>query len=72
MTHAKLPFFLTGLLVLFCNNPLAYGQKELLFHSIQDREIQSWEAAQKIWDWAEPGYQEKRSSKLLKSMLEVA
>ncbi len=72
MTHAKLPFFLTGLLILFGNNPLAYGQKELLFHSIQDREIQSWQAAQKIWDWAEPGYQEKRSSKLLKSMLELA
>jgi aminobenzoyl-glutamate utilization protein B len=47
----------------------AFGQKEALDESIRQREDASWEAALKIWHWAEPGYQEKQSSALLAQML---
>jgi aminobenzoyl-glutamate utilization protein B len=48
------------------------AQKEALDESIRRREEQSWNAALKIWTWAEPGYQEKKSSPLLAGMLEDA
>jgi len=48
------------------------AQKEALYESIRKREEQSWNAALKIWTWAEPGYQEKKSSPLLAGMLEEA
>ena len=34
------------------------GQESALFDSIDRRAADSWEAARKIWSWAEPGYQE--------------
>jgi aminobenzoyl-glutamate utilization protein B len=49
-----------------------YAQKEALLDSVQRREADAWEAASKIWQWAEPGYQETRSSALLSEMLEAA
>jgi len=49
-----------------------FAQKKALDDSIRQRESQSWEAAVKIWNWAEPGYQETRSSSLLSEMLEQA
>ena len=51
---------------------ICFGQKEALYQSIVKRGDQSWEAAQKIWNWAEPGYQELKSSGLLAAMLEEA
>ena len=51
---------------------ICFGQKEALYQSIAKRGDQSWEAAQKIWNWAEPGYQEFKSSALLAAMLEEA
>ena len=48
-------------------NPLA---KSPLYDSIARREAASWDAALKIWQWAEPGYQETKSSTLLSEMLE--
>src|SRR5438552_11654446 len=50
----------------------ALAQKEALLDSINRRADDSWEAAQKIWQWAEPGYQETKSSALLAEMLEKA
>ena len=52
----------------WCATP-ALAQKEPLLKAIAEREARSWEAAQQIWRWAEPGYQEKRSSKLLADWL---
>lgn len=49
-----------------------FAQKKALDDSIRRREAQSWEAALKIWNWAEPGYQETKSSGLLADMLEQA
>jgi aminobenzoyl-glutamate utilization protein B len=37
---------------------------------VQQRAERGWEAACQIWDWAEPGYQEHRSSALLADWLE--
>jgi aminobenzoyl-glutamate utilization protein B len=50
----------------------ALAQKAALSDSIRKREATSWEAALKIWRWAEPGYQETKSSALLADMLEEA
>jgi aminobenzoyl-glutamate utilization protein B len=48
----------------------AFAQKEDLYESINRRDDASWQAAMKIWKWAEPGYQEKESSAHLAKMLE--
>ncbi len=50
----------------------AQAQKTSLSDSIQRQDAAMWQAAQKIWQWAEPGYQESKSSALLASMLEGA
>ncbi len=50
----------------------ARAQKEALAGSIDARAARSWEMALKIWAWAEPGYQEKRSAALLAGALEDA
>lgn len=50
----------------------AWAQKEALYESIKKREATTWELARKIWTFAEPGYQEFESSKLLADTLEQA
>jgi aminobenzoyl-glutamate utilization protein B len=52
--------------------PPAWAQKEALSRSVERRSGESWEMARKIWEWAEPGYQEKRSAALLADRLEAA
>ncbi|MCA9175662.1 MAG: amidohydrolase [Planctomycetales bacterium] len=49
----------------------ANGKAELAV-SIAAREAASWSVAQQIWELAEPGYQEVKSSALLSKMLEEA
>ncbi len=58
--------------VLLFFSSLAYADKQALYQSINARADQTWDAAQKIWQWAEPGYQETQSSALLASQLEAA
>ena len=48
------------------------AQKDALYDSINRRDAVSWKAALQIWEYAEPGYQETKSSALLASMLEEA
>lgn len=48
------------------------AQKDVLYDSIAKREEQAWNAAMQIWTWAEPGYQEEKSSTLLAKWLEEA
>ena len=50
----------------------AAAQKDELCESIDKRSDATWENAKKIWSWAEPGYQETQSSKLLADTLETA
>lgn len=45
------------------------AQKEALYESVNKRDEQAWAAALQIWEWAEPGYQEAKSSTLLADML---
>lgn len=47
-----------------------FAQKEPLAQSVERRDAETWAAARQIWEWAEPGYQEHQSSKLLADMLE--
>ncbi|MBM81546.1 MAG: amidohydrolase [Planctomycetaceae bacterium] len=49
-----------------------FAQKDRLIQSIRDQEEFTWRIAQQIWKWAEPGYQETKSSKLLADALEAA
>ena len=57
-------------LVLFSGQTKA--QKEKLLETIQERGDGAWERARQIWAWAEPGYQEIKSSKLLADNLAAA
>lgn len=50
----------------------ARAQKGALSEYINQHDEKFWSAAFQIWNWAEPGYQEKHSSKLLADMLEDA
>ena len=64
----------------FAGNRDVYGDRTGLLAQLEvdladgSRQViatdESWEAAQQIWQWAEPGYQEKKSSALLAEMLE--
>ncbi len=62
----------TTLLLLLCTSPLALAQKDALAESVAKREAESWDMALKIWNWAEVGYKETRSSSLLAERLEKA
>lgn len=69
--RALLAFVCAWLGGLLLTGGVCLGQKAELAKSIMDRDEQTWQAARKIWEWAEPGYQEHRSSKLLADMLET-
>lgn len=61
-----------AILCLFPLSQFSIAQESALDESIRRRGDESWQAALKIWEWAEPGYQEKNSSALLAGMLEKA
>ena len=56
-------------LVLGISSGNLLAQKAALFESVNKRDSESWDAALQIWEWAEPGYQESKSSALLADML---
>ena len=60
---------LMGALCLVGAGALAASGKTVLDASLQQRAEQYWQAARQIWDWAEPGYQEVKSSGLLAEIL---
>ena len=49
---------------------IASAQKDALSDSVRKRESETWELAMKIWDLAEPGYQEFESSRMIADKLE--
>jgi aminobenzoyl-glutamate utilization protein B len=60
-----------------CSLPLffsasAQADRGELLQSVEQREDETWSIARQIWEFAEPGYQEVRSSKLLADRLERA
>lgn len=58
--------------LLFLLPARARAQKEALDAAVKVHSEEAWKMARKIWDWAEPGYQEKRSAALLADALEKA
>lgn len=48
------------------------AEKPDVVKSVVSREAETWKIARQIWEFAEPGYQEVRSSKLLADRLEEA
>lgn len=66
------PIRLLALIALATAASVAQAQKSALNDSIQRQDAAMWKAAQQIWAWAEPGYQETKSSALLASILEDA
>lgn len=50
----------------------AAADKAAVDQTVQKRADQAWEVALDLWEWAEPGYQETRSSALLARSLEKA
>jgi aminobenzoyl-glutamate utilization protein B len=60
------------LLLFFTLTPAAHAQYEAINASIRERGDASWAMAQKIWNWAESGYQEKKSAELISNALEAA
>ena len=71
MRHA-LCWILCSFCVAALSPEIAFAQKAALNESLQRREAATWEIALKIWEFAEPGYQETRSAKLLADTLEQA
>jgi aminobenzoyl-glutamate utilization protein B len=68
MSRSFLTSFILIVATIWCGS--AHAQKETLYRTLQQRENLAWDAALKIWHWAEPGYQEHKSSALLAEMLE--
>ena len=65
--HKPLCFLIA--LILSTQNVIAQDLRTSLMQSISQREESSWAMAQKIWDFAEPGYLEKQSSNLIANAL---
>ena len=57
---------------LFGSQSIAFAQKAALNESVERRGDETWQIASQIWKFAEPGYQEVESSKLLADTLERA
>ena len=61
----------TLIAVAFCMTATqSLADKKGAIEHVNNRAQYDWDAARQIWEWAEPGYQESKSSKLLASMLE--
>jgi len=65
-------FVLIALTVFALPHSVRADAKADLAAAIDRRADESWTIAKQIWEWAEPGYQETRSAKLLADTLERA
>ena len=62
----------TGLMLAITSTGLAQDSKETVLQYIDDNASLYGEVAQQIWDWAEVGYLETKSSNLLQQQLAAA
>jgi aminobenzoyl-glutamate utilization protein B len=69
MSSRRFAYCLAVLLVMVAT---LRGQPESLSQTLDAHRDRAWEMAQKIWSWAEPGYQERQSAALLAETLEAA
>jgi aminobenzoyl-glutamate utilization protein B len=67
----RLTRILSALVVLAAASP-ARADKDDVVKAADAKADAAWDMAKKIWNWAEPGYQEKQSSALLAEALEKA
>ena len=63
---------IASLLALLALPALASAQKDAAVKSAAAHADANWPAALKLWEWAEPGYQEKKSSAALAEVAEKA
>ncbi|HMC10981.1 MAG TPA: amidohydrolase, partial [Pirellulaceae bacterium] len=72
MNRCPSSLFLFATIAAFALAParLCRADKKDIPAAIESRAEPTWQAALKIWEWAEPGYQEVKSAKLLAEMLE--
>ena len=68
--NSNFRFFCIALLLSFPT--IATAQKTGLSESVERRGDETWKIALQIWNYAEPGYQEVQSAKLLSDRLEQA
>ncbi|MCY2965340.1 MAG: amidohydrolase [Planctomycetota bacterium] len=61
-----------GTLLLLIGVSKSHADKPALLADVVRREADAWTDALQIWNWAEPGYQETKSSELLSRRLEEA
>ena len=54
-----------ALVLLLALPALAHAQKDAAIKSASAHADANWPTALKIWEWAEPGYQEKKSAAAL-------
>src|SRR5262245_26014400 len=63
---------IVALVALLALPALAHAQKDAAVKAAAARADANWPTALKIWEWAEPGYQEKKSAALLAEVAEKA
>ena len=63
---------LVPILILFLLPALGFAQKNAAVKSADDHAEANWPTALRIWEWAEPGYQEKKSAAALVEVAEKA
>ncbi len=61
-----------SLFILLAIPSFAFAQKDAAVKSASTHADANWNTALKIWDWAEPGYQEKKSADALAEIAEKA
>jgi len=61
-----------ALFTLFVAPAVAWGQKDAAVKSAAAHADANWPTALKLWEWAEPGYQEKKSAATLAEIAEKA
>lgn len=61
-----------ALIVLLAFAPFAHAQKDAAVKAASAHADANWPTALKIWEWAEPGYQEKKSADALAAVAEKA
>jgi aminobenzoyl-glutamate utilization protein B len=64
--------FLVPLALLVITPPVALAQKEGAIKAAGEQADANWPTALKIWEWAEPGYQERKSAAALADLAEKA
>ena len=70
--HCPSAFVLSATILGLLSPALCRADKAALSAAVDARAEPTWQAALRIWDWAEPGYQETKSAQLLADMLDEA